>query len=113
MNLTSNITKKLVVAGRLEGRTAIITGGANGIGRAAARMFAEAGARVAILDIQADAGRDAAAEIENAGGRAMFLQTDASDTAAVRASVDTIVNAWGGSGYAVQPRRHDHRQAAA
>jgi NAD(P)-dependent dehydrogenase (short-subunit alcohol dehydrogenase family) len=113
MNLTSNITTKLVVAGRLEGRTAIITGGANGIGRAAARMFAEAGARVAILDIQADAGRDAAAEIENAGGRAMFLQTDASDTAAVRASVDTIVNAWGGSGYAVQPRRHDHRQAAA
>ncbi|WP_034816574.1 SDR family NAD(P)-dependent oxidoreductase [Ensifer sp. BR816] len=83
------------MAGRLQGRTAIITGGANGIGRAAARMFAEAGARVAILDIQADAGRNAAAEIEKAGGQAMFLHTDASDTAAVRASLDTIVKAWG------------------
>ncbi|APG89040.1 glucose 1-dehydrogenase (plasmid) [Sinorhizobium americanum CCGM7] len=93
--MMSAVAKKLVVAGRLEGRTAIITGGANGIGRAAAQLFAEAGARVAILDIQAAAGRNAVAEIEKAGGEVMFLETDASDTAAVRASLDTIVKTWG------------------
>ncbi|ACI59549.1 short-chain dehydrogenase/reductase SDR (plasmid) [Rhizobium leguminosarum bv. trifolii WSM2304] len=95
MNVAANMSKELVVNGRLRGRTAIITGGANGIGRAAARMFAAAGARVAILDIQAEAGRGVVAEIEKAGGEAMFLQADASDTAAVRASLAAVVAKWG------------------
>lgn len=65
------------------------------MGRAAAVMFAAAGARVAILDIQAEAGRQAVAEIENAGGDAMFVETDVSDTTAVRAALGEITGRWG------------------
>jgi len=95
MNITSKVAQKPAGARRLEGRTAIITGGANGIGRAAARMFAEAGARVAIFDIQAAAGREAAEEIVAAGGKALFLETDVTDTTAVRASLAAVIGRWG------------------
>lgn len=95
MNTVPTHSRNLVIAGRLAGRTAIITGGANGIGLAAARMFAEAGAKVAILDIQGEAGRDAAAEILNAGGHAMFIETDVSDTTAVRAALEQVEGEWG------------------
>lgn len=94
MNVASKISGK-PAAERLQGRTAIITGGANGIGRAAACMFAAAGAKVAILDIQADAGRQVAADIENSGGSAMFVETNVSDTGAVQAALGTIVSRWG------------------
>jgi NAD(P)-dependent dehydrogenase (short-subunit alcohol dehydrogenase family) len=83
------------VTGRLAGKTALITGGAGGMGRAASLMFAAAGARVAILDIQRDAGLRVVDDIVAAGGQAMFVHTDASDTAAVRDALATIINAWG------------------
>lgn len=83
------------VEGRLAGKTALITGGAGGMGRAASLMFARAGARVAILDIQGDAGRDTARQITDAGGRAVFLQTDVSDTTAVRDALASVVGQWG------------------
>ena len=95
MNITSKVAERSTGARPLEGKTAIITGGANGIGRAASRLFAEAGARVAIFDIQAAAGRETAESIEAAGGEALFLQTDVSDAAAVRASLDAVVGRWG------------------
>lgn len=80
---------------RLDGRVAIITGGAGGMGRAASLMFADSGARVAILDIQAEAGQATAAAIRANGGEAMFIETDVSDTVAVRAAVARVVATYG------------------
>ena len=79
----------------IEDRAIIVTGAGRGIGRAIALGLASAGARVAIFDIQAAAGEEAAAEIKAAGGEALFLATDVTDTAAVRASLATIVRKWG------------------
>ncbi len=95
MNIAVQAPRILKLDGRLEGRTAIITGGAGGIGRAAALMFAQAGARVAILDIQAEGGRKVAAEIAATGGQAVFIQTDVSSTKAVQAAIAQTVQLWG------------------
>jgi NAD(P)-dependent dehydrogenase (short-subunit alcohol dehydrogenase family) len=93
-NLASSMAQP-VVAGRLQGRTALITGGAGGMGRAASLMFAQAGARVAIMDIQDDAGHATVRDIQAAGGEAMFLHTDVSSSAAVRQSVAQVIAKWG------------------
>jgi len=61
---------------RVEGKVAIVTGGAHGIGRATARMLAEEGARVAVTDLDAEAGTEAAEAITEAGGEALFLEHD-------------------------------------
>ena len=61
---------------RVEGKVAIVTGGAHGIGRATARMLAEEGARVAVTDLDAEAGAEAAEAITEAGGEALFLEHD-------------------------------------
>jgi NAD(P)-dependent dehydrogenase (short-subunit alcohol dehydrogenase family) len=95
MNQTFRPNPAASVKGRLAGKTAIITGGAGGMGRAASLMFAEAGARVAILDIQAKAGEETEAEIMRRGGQAMFLRVDVTSTGAVRAALDHIVATWG------------------
>jgi len=60
---------------RLDGRVAVVTGAANGIGRAIAAAFGAAGATVACVDIEADRARATAAEIAAA---ALFLASDAS-----------------------------------
>ncbi len=61
---------------RLEGKVCLVTGGAGGIGRAAARSFCAEGASVIIADIDAAAGAAAEEEITAGGGRAIFVQTD-------------------------------------
>ncbi|WP_421579973.1 SDR family NAD(P)-dependent oxidoreductase, partial [Shinella sp. M31] len=58
------------MAGRLEGKTAIISGGATGMGGAASRLFAREGARVAIVDYNAEAAEETAADIRAHGGDA-------------------------------------------
>jgi len=78
--------------GRLEGRTAIITGGASGIGEATVRLFVREGARVVIADIQDDRGTTLAAEL---GDAAVYQRTDVSDEDAVRAAVQRAVDAFG------------------
>jgi len=80
----------------LAGKTAIITGAASGIGRAAALLFAAEGANVVVADIDEDGGDAVAAEIEAAGGQALFVRTDVSDTEQVTTLVRTSVARFGG-----------------
>jgi len=74
--------------GRLAGKTAIITGGAAGMGRAASLAFADEGATVVIFDIQKEAGEDVVRLIREKGGKAEFIETDVSDPAEVDAAFD-------------------------
>ena len=81
---------------RLDGKTAIVTGGAQGIGRATALRFASEGARVVIADLQDDAAKAVAAEIEAAGGEALGLALDVRKQEQVQAVVDTAIGRFGG-----------------
>jgi NAD(P)-dependent dehydrogenase (short-subunit alcohol dehydrogenase family) len=81
---------------RLEGQVAWVSGAASGIGAAVARLFAAEGARVALADVQADAGQRVADEITAAGGAAAFVACDVSREEQVRASVDQAAARFGG-----------------
>ena len=76
---------------RLQGRVAAITGGALGIGRATARLFAAEGATVAIGDIDAAGADLVAKELRGAGARALAVGVDVGDSGQVQAFVDRVV----------------------
>jgi len=80
----------------LAGKVAIVTGASRGIGAAAARMFAEAGAAVALGARGADALESVAQEIVAAGGKAIAVPTDVTDAEAVRRLVEKTVETFGG-----------------
>ncbi len=69
--------------GRLEGKTAIVTGGATGIGEASARLFAAEGAHVFVANRRAELGEAVAEDIRESGGVATFVQTDVTEPASV------------------------------
>ncbi|GIW40367.1 MAG: short chain dehydrogenase [Candidatus Binatia bacterium] len=84
------------MAGRLEGKVAIVTGGAKGQGEGVARAFASEGAAVGIFDVLADRGETVAREIEGRGGKALFLRCDVSREEEVRDAVERVVATFGG-----------------
>lgn len=75
------------MAGKLNNKVALISGGATGMGGAASRLFAAEGAKVAILDINEKAGAEAVADIERAGGTACFVKADVSKADEVNRAV--------------------------
>ena len=76
---------------RLKDKVAIVTGATRGIGRAIAVRFGQEGARVAVVGRDEEMGRETVRLIEAAGGQAMFVPTDVSDSAQVQAMVDAVV----------------------
>jgi NAD(P)-dependent dehydrogenase (short-subunit alcohol dehydrogenase family) len=85
-----------LAAGRLAGKTAIITGGAAGMGSATSLAFAREGARVAILDIQKEVGEAIVKRIRDSGGVAEFIETDVSDSVQVNEAFDRVNEVFGG-----------------
>lgn len=84
------------VTGRFDGRTAVVTGGASGIGAATAGRLSAEGAAVLVVDVS-DIGEDVAAELREGGGRADFLKGDVGredtwDRVADRGPIDVIVS---------------------
>ncbi len=87
---------------RLSNRNALVTGGAQGLGRAIARRLAAEGARVTVVDLDEDKGRECVGLIESAGGAAMFVQANvakredieaATAESALDGRLDVLVNA--------------------
>ncbi|WP_340395381.1 glucose 1-dehydrogenase [Paenibacillus sp. FSL E2-0177] len=80
---------------RLKDKIVVITGAGSGIGKSTAVLFASEGATVVIADVQVDSGKAAVAEIEAAGGKALFIPCDVTDAASTRVMADQVVNAFG------------------
>lgn len=78
----------------LTNRTALVTGGAQGVGRAIALTLAEQGAMVAIGDLDTDRAGEVAREIEAAGGRALALRLDVRSRDSISAALETILSTW-------------------
>ena len=81
---------------RLAGQVAWITGAASGMGEAIAELFAEEGAKVALVDIQSDRGQQVAARINERQGEAIFIECDVTQEHQVRDSIDATVKQFGG-----------------
>lgn len=86
---------------QLHQKTAIVTGGGSGIGRAISETFANAGAAVAIFDLDEAAATETVAAIAAAGGKAAFFRCDVSDSASVKTAVEGAVSAFGKPGILV------------
>jgi NAD(P)-dependent dehydrogenase (short-subunit alcohol dehydrogenase family) len=83
--------------GRLDGKVALITGGASGMGMVASRLFAAEGASVVLTDVADEPGEAAAEAIRSGGGRATYVHADVSSEADAQAMVAAAVENFGGS----------------
>ncbi|MEK4563913.1 glucose 1-dehydrogenase [Alkalihalobacillus sp. FSL R5-0424] len=79
----------------LEGKVAIITGAAMGMGQATAQLFAEAGAKVVVADFNEEKGKEVTAAINESGGTAFFHKVDVSKSEQVKQLVEATVNEFG------------------
>jgi 3-hydroxybutyrate dehydrogenase len=80
---------------RLDGKSAIVTGAASGIGKEIALTYARAGAKVAIADLNLDAASQAVAQVRELGAQALAVQMDVSSEEQVDAGVDRVAAEWG------------------
>lgn len=80
---------------KLDGKVAIITGSASGMGLEEAQLFAREGAKVVIADVNAEAGKKVASDINAEGGEATFIEVNMRDGASVQALVDKTVETYG------------------
>ena len=81
---------------KLEGKVAFLTGAGAGIAKATAKLFVSEGAKVAIVEIDREVGERAEREIREAGGEALFIQTDVTKDDSVKRAVDATVARFGG-----------------
>jgi NAD(P)-dependent dehydrogenase (short-subunit alcohol dehydrogenase family) len=83
------------MAGRVEGKVALVTGGASGIGRATALTFAREGAKLVVADLNEDSGRQTVHMLTEQGGEALFVRTDVSKAVEVQALISQAVATYG------------------
>lgn len=81
--------------GRLEGKVAFLTGAGAGIAKATAKKFVKEGAKVAIIELNREAGQSAEREVREAGGDALFVETDVTQDDSMRRAVETTVARFG------------------
>ncbi|MEE9324121.1 MAG: SDR family NAD(P)-dependent oxidoreductase [Dehalococcoidia bacterium] len=80
---------------RLQGKVALITGAASGIGKATALLFANEGAKVVLTDLQQEKGEEAAEAIKRAGGDALFVRMDVTREDEVKGGLEVVVTTYG------------------
>jgi NAD(P)-dependent dehydrogenase (short-subunit alcohol dehydrogenase family) len=83
------------MSGMVDGKVAVVTGGASGIGRAACQIFAREGAKVVVSDVNDAGGAETVELIEQAGGAATYVHCDTSDAGQVEAMVKAAVDTYG------------------
>lgn len=93
--MTEDQNRSTLTVGRVANKVALITGGASGIGRAAALLLAKEGAAVALTDIATEAGQGVAEEIRRSGGQAIFVQLDVADEGAWEDCIGQVLKAFG------------------
>ena len=83
------------MAGLIEGKVALVTGGGTGIGRATALVFAREAATVVVSDLNVESGEGTAKAINEAGGQSIFVKSDASKEDDIKDLIDQVVSTYG------------------
>src|SRR5262245_31844190 len=90
------VVRRVMMADRqFEGKVALVTGGASGIGYACSTTLAQGGARLVVVDLNEESGRRVVSEIERSGSEAIFRRTDVGRPEEVEGMVEAAIQAFG------------------